>query len=51
MRKQNTDITDTSVETNRNNFVLFGKKADTAIIVDIAKPLYDRLETTILTAC
>jgi len=40
-------ITDRSVEANRPDLVLFDKKAETAIIVDIAIPLDDNLETTI----
>jgi hypothetical protein len=40
-------IPDRSVEANRSDLVLFDKKAETAIIVDIAIPLNDNLETTI----
>jgi hypothetical protein len=40
-------ITDRSVEVNRPDVVLFDKKSETAIIVDIAIPLDDNLETTI----
>jgi hypothetical protein len=40
-------ITDWSVEANRPDLVLFDKKAETAIIVDIAIPLDDNLDTTI----
>jgi hypothetical protein len=37
-----------SVEANRPDLVLFDKKAETAIIVVIATPLDDNLETTIV---
>jgi hypothetical protein len=40
-------ITDRSVETNRPELVDFDKKAETAIIVDIAIPLDDNLAITI----
>jgi hypothetical protein len=40
-------ITYRPVEANRPDLVLFDKKAKTAIIVDIAIPLDDNLETTI----
>jgi hypothetical protein len=40
-------ITDRSVKANGPDLVLFDKKAETAIIVDIAIPLDDNLETTL----
>jgi hypothetical protein len=40
-------VTDRSVEDNRPDLILFDKKAETAIIVDIAIPMDDSLETTI----